>query len=130
MVEIDGAFCGWIDKTGPRGSADRCFAVGKAALEKGDFGMGSKVVVDKQKSSEAVQASARTHKDLAVAGIGAVLGPEAGAAAGVILDKAASMLAETTAAMVKADDAHLKSRPTMRSLFRPAMRRLPRCTAI
>ncbi len=68
--------------------------------------MVSKMVTDRQKSSEAVQASARTHKELAVAGIGAVLGPEAGAAASVLLEQSAARLEGATAAMTAADDAH------------------------
>lgn len=70
--------------------------------------MGSKMVRDKQKSSEAVQASVRTNRGVVVDGLGTVLGPSVGEAAGIILDGSAARLAEATEAMVQADDAHLK----------------------
>ena len=70
--------------------------------------MGSKMVVDKQKSAESVQAALEAFKEAMAGGIGAVLGTEAEAAAGLLLDKAALRLKESTDAMVAADDAHLK----------------------
>lgn len=69
--------------------------------------MGSKMVVDKQKSSESVQAALETYKGAMLSGIGAVLGTEAEAAAALLLDKSALRLKESTAAMVQADDVHL-----------------------
>jgi hypothetical protein len=80
----------------------------RSFCEKGKGKMGSKMVVDKQKSAESVQAALETFKGAMVAGIGAVLGTEAEAAAGLLLDKAAVRLKESTDAMVAADDAHLK----------------------
>jgi hypothetical protein len=77
--------------------------------EKGKRKMaGSKMVVDRQKSSESVQAALNTFKGAMVSGIGSVLGADVVPAAELLLDRAALRLKETTAAMVKADDDHQK----------------------
>ena len=59
----------------------------------------SKMVVDRQKSAEDVLAVGRNHKAVAVEGISTLLDEEAGAAAGVLIDKLIDKLADTATAI-------------------------------
>ena len=68
----------------------------------------SKMVVDKRKSSEAVQAASSTHEDTIVAGIAEILDEEAAQAAAVLLRKARSRLGVVTHGMMLSDSEHIK----------------------
>ena len=68
----------------------------------------SKMVVDKQKSSEAVQAAVTTHEGVIVEGAQRVLGEDAGSAMALVLNRAKSQLKEATDNMIRADDAHIR----------------------
>ena len=67
----------------------------------------SKMVVDRQKSSEAVQAAATTHEAAIVKGTIDILGDDAGVAVSLILNRSKERLKEATDKMVAADNAHL-----------------------
>jgi hypothetical protein len=69
--------------------------------------MGSKMVVDRQKSAEAVLAAGRTHKDPLTSWFGESFGADAGPAVALIVSKAIARLERDLAAMVRADDANL-----------------------
>jgi hypothetical protein len=70
--------------------------------------MGSKLVVDRQKSSEAVCAALGTHGGSIESGIAGLYGADTGSAVRMLLERAQARLAADTAAMVRADDEHLK----------------------
>lgn len=70
--------------------------------------MGSKMVLDREKSSRSVQAATVTHRGVVVKEVGLAFGSkDAGEAAGVLLDVSKSRLIEYTWAMSQADEAHL-----------------------
>ena len=69
--------------------------------------MGSKLVINRQKSSETVQSAGKNYEGIMVAKTGALLGEEAGQAAGVLVRSATARLGELTQNMVTADDRHL-----------------------
>ncbi len=67
----------------------------------------SKMVVDRQKSSTRVAASARTHKAKAGAGMAALLGEEYGPPTEKLMGASADKLEKVTGTMVAADEAHI-----------------------
>ena len=70
--------------------------------------MVSKMVTDRQKSSESVQAAGRTHRDLVARGFAELFGEEAGPAIRILFDLFVKRLARDTEAMIDADDANVK----------------------
>ena len=69
--------------------------------------MGSKLVINRQKSSETVQSAGKNYEGKMVAKTGELLGAEAGQAVGVLVRSATARLNELTQDMVTADDNHL-----------------------
>ena len=73
--------------------------------------MPSKMVTDRQKSSESVQAACNTHRDAMASGIAETLGdPSLVKNALTLITKAVDRLREDTAAMITADDANIRER--------------------
>jgi len=70
--------------------------------------MGSKMVINRQKSSEAVQAVGRNHADEIEKGVTAAYGPDAGPAVKLLIHNAVEILKRDTVSMVSSDDEHLK----------------------
>ena len=69
--------------------------------------MGSKMVVDKKKSAEAVISAGRTYRDDMASWFGDLFGSDAAPAVSLIIDKAISSLGSSTEAMLAADIANL-----------------------
>ena len=69
--------------------------------------MGSKMVLNRQKSSTAVQSAGQTYEGEMIESIVEIFGPEAGPAAKTLVNLAVEKLVADTNIMVKADDTHL-----------------------
>ncbi len=70
--------------------------------------MVSKMVTDRQKSSESVQAAGRTHGDLVANGFAKLFGEEAEPAIRILFNLFVKRLAADTKVMIDADDANIK----------------------
>jgi hypothetical protein len=70
--------------------------------------MSSKMVVDRQRSSESVAAAAETHESKMAKKVAVTFGDEdLEHAVGLLIDRAAATLGKSTKAMIAADDAHI-----------------------
>jgi hypothetical protein len=69
--------------------------------------MGSKLVINRQKSSETVRSAGTNYGEKMAARTGDLLGPEAGAAVRMLVQAVVTRLGELTERMVAADDRHL-----------------------